>query len=156
MVTKKAIAVAVSVFAVTSGAALASAPTERSVEPPRIKHVEKEIAPGIWRVTTRSDSFGYAKNIAFYRAAQLLADRGFEYVQLIDQKGQVGWQTNRFEPGKMRGLGEFMQLTVRGAHNSVRPTDCRAKQEDHCFALPTASILARLAPTMPVGFSAGE
>lgn len=156
MVTRKAIVIVFGVLAAMSGFALAAPPAGRSFEPPRIKHAEKEIEPGVWRLTTRSNGLGYAETISVYRAAQLLAAKGFTYVQVIDQKGQLSWRENELERGKMRNMREFMQLTVRGAHESTRPTDCRSKRQDRCMTFPAASVLARLGPKIPAGFSVSD
>ena len=52
---------------------------------------EKEIEPGIWRVAGRSNGIaerGFGRNMAAYRAAELLAAQGFPHVQILDQKGK--------------------------------------------------------------------
>ncbi len=60
--------------------------------------------------------------VASYRAAELLSGRGFEYVQVLDQKGK------RTVRDGYQHMGEFMTLTVRGAHAPGMPADCRAER----------------------------
>lgn len=49
---------------------------------------EEEIEPGVWRVFARSGGEagpGYAREIAEYRAAEMLKARGFSWVQILKE-----------------------------------------------------------------------
>lgn len=88
---------------------------------------EKEIEPGVWRVLARAGGEagpGYARSMAEFRAAELLKDRGFSWVQTLEE--QPRWELGEeLEGGRRRVTREDMELTVRGAHDPSKPTDCR-------------------------------
>jgi hypothetical protein len=106
---------------------------------------DRLVEPGLWRVDARANGFaapGFAQNMAAYRAADLLREAGFEYMQIIDQKGQ-SWSTR--SGGQMGGT---MTLWIKGAHNPDPPTDCRAKQPDLCLTVPVARTIERIRPSL--------
>lgn len=110
---------------------------------------EKQIEPGVWKVTGRSNGIaevGFGRNMAVYRAAEILAAQGFTYVQVLDSKGKmsmIGLSRNSMSPA-----GENMTLVVRGANAPGQPTDCRAKELTACGTLPIAATMTRLRPLL--------
>jgi len=112
---------------------------------------EKEIEPGVWKVTANSNGIaemGFGRNMAVYRAAELLSGKGFTHVQILDQKGtarQVG-----IGGGSMSHAGETMVLIVRGANSPAHPTDCRAKQPTACATIEAGTVMAQLAPQLHI------
>ena len=110
---------------------------------------EKEVEPGVWRVEARANGIaeeGFARNMAVYRAADIMRSANFAYFQVIDQKGK----TTRvgFSAGSMNNAGETMTLWVRGADRPDRPTDCRVKMPGLCFTLPVARTMERVRPLL--------
>ncbi len=113
---------------------------------------EKEIEPGVWRVTGRSNGVaesGFGRNMAAYRAAELLKGKGFSHMQVIDQKGKERYFGVGGAPATSRA-GEFLTLTVRGANGPAPPSDCRAKRPDQCFTLDIDVVMARLRPLLRI------
>lgn len=109
---------------------------------------EKEIEPGIWRVTGRSNGIaerGFGRDMAVYRAAELMKAKGFHYLQILDQRGKQKSIGIGYGP-PTDSAGEYMTLTVRGANEATSPADCRAKQPDLCSTLPIDPLMARLRP----------
>ena len=113
---------------------------------------EKEIEPGVWRVTGNSNGIaerGFGRDMAAYRAAELLSGKGFTYVQVLDQKGTA--RSVGYGGGSMSHAGETMVLTVRGANSPEPPVDCRAKEPRACTTYNAAEVMARLAPALHIG-----
>lgn len=111
---------------------------------------EEEIEAGIWRIVARSNgkaSANYAWNMAEYRAGELLKARGFSHVQMLNRNGR--WDlSDEFGRGRRRVLGDAMELTVRGAHNGLPPTDCRAANPDTCWTLNIDAMMAGIRPRL--------
>lgn len=113
---------------------------------------EKQIEPGLWRVTGRSNGIaesGFGRDMAAYRAAELMKAAGFTHMQIVNQKGRI----SSFGVGggpATHSAGEFLELTVRGANNPAPPTECRAKTPDQCFTLAIEPLMARLRPRLHI------
>src|SRR5690242_2186335 len=109
---------------------------------------DKMIEPGVWRVSARSNGpagSGFGRNMAVYRAAEILSAQGFSYVQVIDGKGDMtvlGRRGDAFQ----RPLNEHVVLTVRGAYSPQPPADCRAKEPQACITYSAASAMTQLRP----------
>ena len=113
---------------------------------------EKQVEPGVWKVTGRSNGIaeiGFGRNMAAYRAAEILAAQGFTYVQVLDQKGHI--QSVGLSRNDMRPAGENLTLVVRGANAPGTPADCRAKKPEACGSYPIAQNMARLRPLLFIG-----
>jgi hypothetical protein len=107
---------------------------------------DKLIEPGLWKVTGRSNGIaesGFGRNMAAYRAAEIVKAAGFTHMQIIEQKGKVTTINSS-------SAGEFLTLTVRGANDPAPPTDCREKRPDQCFTLAVDEVMARLRPLMHI------
>lgn len=107
---------------------------------------DRLVEPGIYRIDAHANGVagpGFAQNMAAYRAAEILRQGGFEYMQVIDQKGQ---SLHIGTGGSSTSAGGSMTLWVRGSHNPAAPTDCRAKKPTLCFTLPTARTMDRIRP----------
>lgn len=105
---------------------------------------EKEVKPGTWRVHARSNGvaeIGFARNMAIYRAADILREHGFPYMQVVDQKG-ISMHIGLSE----KHAGETMTLWVRGSNGPEAPADCTAKTQDLCFTVPVARTIERVRP----------
>jgi len=53
---------------------------------------EKEVEPGVWRVIGRSNGVvrrGFGRDMAVYRAAEIMKQKGFSTFHVIDQKGKA-------------------------------------------------------------------
>jgi hypothetical protein len=111
---------------------------------------EEEIEPGVWRVLARSSGkagAGYAWNMAEYRAGELLKARGFSHVQMLGRNGR--WElSDELGGGQRRVLSDQMEVTVRGAHDSSAPTDCRARNADSCRTLDIEAMMAGIRPRL--------
>ena len=103
---------------------------------------EKMIEPGVWKITGRSNGIaerGFGRNMAVYRAAELMKGAGFSHFQVLDQKGHTtligyGSPTNY--------AGESLTLTVRGINDPAAPLACRAKQPIACATLNVDTVMA--------------
>ena len=112
---------------------------------------EKQVEPGLWRVTGRSNGIaepGFGRNMAAYRAAELIKAAGFTHMQVIEQKGRAS--TIRVGGGSGSNAGEYLTLTVPGANDPAPPPDCREKQPDQCFTLAVDNVMARLRPLLHI------
>jgi hypothetical protein len=107
---------------------------------------DKQVEPGVWRITGRSNGIaesGFGRNMATYRAAEVVKAAGFSHMQIIEQKGRVSTINGS-------SAGEFLTLTVRGVNDPAPPTDCREKQPSQCFTLGVDDVMARLRPLMHI------
>ena len=107
---------------------------------------DKMVEPGVWKVTGRSNGVaesGFGRNMAAYRAAEIVKAAGFSHMQVIAQKGKA--QT--INGGS---AGEFLTLTVRGVNAPAPPTDCREKQPGQCFTVAVDDVMARLRPLLRI------
>ena len=96
---------------------------------------EEEIEPGVWRVFARSGGEagpGYARDMAEYRAAEMLQARGFSWVQILKEFPRSELSED-LGGGRRRVIGEDMELTVRGAYDPSKPTDCRQTGGLRCW-----------------------
>jgi hypothetical protein len=107
---------------------------------------DKLVEPGVWKVTGRSNGVagpGFGRDMAAYRAAEVVKAAGFSHMQVIAQKGKT--QTINGS-----SAGEFLTLTVRGVNDPAPPTDCREKRPDQCFTLAVDDVMARLRPALRI------
>ena len=107
---------------------------------------ETEIEPGVWQITARSGGeagAGYAAAMAEYRAAEMLRSRGFTWVQILKEFPHTVLSED-LGGGRRRVLSEDMELTVRGAHDSSKPTDCRQTGAQRCWTF-TADLIMKQA-----------
>lgn len=96
---------------------------------------EEEIEPGVWRVLARSGGEagpGYAGHMAEYRAAEMLKARGFPWVQILKEFPRTVLSED-LGGGRRRVISEDMELTVRGAYDPSKPTDCRQTGLQRCW-----------------------
>lgn len=106
---------------------------------------EDEVEPGVWRVTARSGGEagpGYAADMAEYRAAEMLKSRGFTWVQILKELPHT-LLSEDLGGGRRRVLSEDMELTVRGAHDPSKPTDCRQTGGLRCWTFTPDMIMKR-------------
>lgn len=97
---------------------------------------EEEIEPGVWQVFARSGGEagpGYARSMAEYRAAEMLKARGFSWVQILKEYPTTELSED-LGGGRRRVLSEDVKLTVRGAHEYGKPTDCRETGGLRCWS----------------------
>jgi len=110
---------------------------------------EKEIEPGVWKITGRSNGIaepGFGRNMAVYRAAELMREKGFSFVQILNQKGKE--QSFGIGGASMRYAGESLTVTVRGTNDPAETLDCRAKKPEACMTLPVDRIIAMIGPQL--------
>ena len=106
---------------------------------------EVELEPGVWQVTARSGGEagpGYAADMAEYRAAEMLKSRGFTWVQILKELPHT-LLSEDLGGGRRRVLSEDMELTVRGAHDPSKPTDCRQTGGLRCWTFTPDMIMTR-------------
>lgn len=106
---------------------------------------EKEVEPGVWQVNARSGGEagpGYAAAMAEYRAAEMLKSRGFTWVQILKEFPRT-LLSEDLGGGRRRVLSEDMELTVRGAHDPSKPTDCRQTGILRCWTFTPDMIMKR-------------
>ena len=106
---------------------------------------ENEVEPGVWQVTARSGGEagpGYAAAMAEYRAAEMLKSRGFTWVQILKEFPRT-LLSEDLGGGRRRVLSEDMELTVRGAHDPSKPTDCRQTGALRCWTFTPDVIMKR-------------
>lgn len=89
---------------------------------------------------------GFGRNVAAYRAAEIVKAHGFTHLQIIDQKGKVHMMGLRGSP--MSFAGERMDLTVRGTNDPAAPLACRAKKPEACMTLAADAVIARVGPLL--------
>jgi hypothetical protein len=111
---------------------------------------EEEIEPGVWRILARSGGEAgsdYARNMAEYRAGELLKARGFSHVQMLWHSGR--WELGeRRRDGSARVLSDQMQMIVRGAYHRSPPTDCRHPEPDRCWVFSAETIMTAALPKL--------
>jgi hypothetical protein len=107
---------------------------------------DKIVEPGMWKVTGRSNGVsrsGFGRDMAAYRAAEIVKAAGFSHMQVIAQKGKSSTVNGS-------SAGEFLTLTVRGVNDPSPPSDCREKQPGQCFTLAVDDVMARLRPMLGI------
>ena len=113
---------------------------------------EKQIEPGIWLVKARSNGIaesGFGRNMAAYRAAELLKAQGFSHMQILKQYGKQSFFGVR-GAAATHSAGDFLNLTVRGAHSPSPPADCRDKRPSSCATVAIDPLMARLKPSLHI------
>jgi hypothetical protein len=108
---------------------------------------DKLVEPGVWRVEARTNGVsedGLANAIAAFRAAEIMRREGFEYIQIIDQKGHKKFVGLR--GGTESSAGQDLTLWIRGSHDRKPTAECRAKLTDACFTLTVTETLSRYGP----------
>jgi hypothetical protein len=104
---------------------------------------EEEIEPGVWLVTARSGGEagpGYSSDMAEYRAAEMLKARGFTWVQILKELPHA-LLTEDLGGGRRDVIREDMELTVRGAHDPSKPTDCRQTGGGRCWTFTPDTMM---------------
>ena len=110
---------------------------------------DKEIEPGVWRVTGLGNGIageGFGRNVAVYRAAELIKAQGFSHFQVLRQKGRMNSISVGGGPGSFSG--ESMEMDVRGTNDPTAPLACRDKTPTACMTLAVDEILARVGPQL--------
>ena len=116
---------------------------------------DQEVEPGLWKVTGVGNGpagEGFGRNVAAYRAAEIVKAHGFTHLQILDQKGKVHMVGLR--GSSMSYAGETMVLTVRGTNDPAAPLACRAKKPEACMTLAADAVMARIGPSL--AFRKGE
>lgn len=110
---------------------------------------DEEIEPGVWKVTGAGNGPagpGFGRNVAVYRAAELVRSRGFSHVQILKQKGKS--QSVGVRGGSMSYAGERMVMTVRGTNDPAAPLACRDKNPQACMTVGVDRIIATIGPQL--------
>lgn len=106
---------------------------------------DKLVEPGLWKVVGGSNGYtasGTGRNMALYRAAEVIAAAGFNHMQIVDQKGTISSiSVNNVSGGPS---GEELTLWVRGTNDPAAPLDCRAVVPENCSTLDVFQVMARL------------
>ena len=107
---------------------------------------ERIVEPGVWRVSATANSFArpdFARWMALHRAAELVSEAGFPYVQILDVRGipQVCHSIPCI-------TGQALRIWVRGARTPDPPSDCRAEDPRACRTLEAQAMMAELAPLL--------
>lgn len=117
---------------------------------------EVQLEAGVWRILARSigkDDAGYARNMAEYRAGELLKAHGFSHVQMLVQNGrmELGKQFGR---GRRRVHSDEMEVVVRGAHDRSPPPECHGANRHSCYTQSAESMMEGARPKLD--FSPGK
>lgn len=107
---------------------------------------DKIVEPGVWRIEGHANGMsedGFAANMAVYRAADIVRQAGFEYMQIINQKG-----SKSYIGSSMNSAGQDLKLWVKGSHDANPPSECRAKDPTLCFTMPVKETMERIAPLL--------
>ena len=110
---------------------------------------EKLIEPGLWKVSGGSNGMaevGFGRDVAAYRAAEIIKAAGFSHMQIVDQRGAT--RTVSVGGGGGRPAGENLDLWVRGTNDPAAPLDCRAKNAASCATIDVADLMMRLRPRL--------
>ena len=111
---------------------------------------EVQVGPGVWRILARSigkDGAGYARNMAEYRAGELLKARGFSHVQVLGQNGR--WELGKqFGRGRRRVHTNEMEVIVCGAHDRSPPPECHETNAHSCYTQSVESMMAGARPKL--------
>ena len=110
---------------------------------------EQHVEPQVWRVEGRSNGVagsGVGRNIAVYRAAEIMKAAGFSYFRIVDQKGQAMTILVNNVPGG--SAGESMVLWIRGTNDPAALTECRAKNPASCATLNVETVLTSIKPQL--------
>jgi hypothetical protein len=112
-------------------------------------YTDKEIEPGVWKVTGAGNGpagEGFGRNVAVYRAAEIVKAHGFTHLQILDQKGKV--HSVGIGGGSMSYAGENMTLIVRATNDPAAPLACRSKRPEACMTLAADTIIATIGPQL--------
>ena len=112
---------------------------------------EKEVEPGIWRVRGESNGVarrGFGKDMAVYRAAELMKQQGFERFQVLDQEGRQ--QSISVGGGSPSSAGEFLKLWIAGLEEGQEPLPCRAEEQSRCAILSVDTVMMSLAGSLGI------
>ncbi len=106
---------------------------------------ESERDDGIWIVRARTNGaggLGHGRDMAVYRAAELMSGQGFSHMQIVYQNGVGTIGASAYQSG------ERMALYVKGTNSPAAPSsdDCVDPSPDQCFTLNVAETLDRLRP----------
>lgn len=132
---------AVAVMLVTAGCV---GPTEYApaASANQMGYFDTRLSENLWIVRARVNGASRphgGRDMVFRRAAELIAEEGYTYFQVIAQEGQTS-------PIGSVGVmpGEQFSLHVRGADSPEPPSeeDCRENNPRLCFTLSVASVLA--------------
>ena len=111
---------------------------------------EKEVEPGVWRVIGRSNGVvrrGFGRDMAVYRAAEIMRQKGFASFHIVDQKGEA---KTLVVNGSPRGsAGEYFKVWVVGDDGTGKPA-CRAETPNRCMTLDVPQIMAMLGPRLDI------
>lgn len=112
-------------------------------------YTEKQLGPDLWQVTGVGNGpagEGFGRNVAAYRAAELVKAHGFAWFQVVDQHGKA--RRVGIRGGSMSFAGERMTLTVRGTNDPAAPLACRARTPRACMTLNADAVMASLGPRL--------
>lgn len=106
---------------------------------------EKLQSDGTWRIVGPSrvhiDGFGFANDMALYRAAELASSSGHKYFQILNSTAMT----------KLIGGNPFREtviIVVRPVDTDNAPIECQSKRVDVCNTLDAENIIARIGPTL--------
>ncbi|WHU04982.1 hypothetical protein [Sphingomonas sp. NIBR02145] len=110
---------------------------------------EKEIRPGVFRVTARYNTVSggvvMATAAANYRSAELMKQRGFAFMRVLKYGGfELGSPT-----GALQSYGQgpgYAHLLVRGAAGPDDRTGCEMNRADRCETLSVDVVLEKWRP----------
>jgi hypothetical protein len=110
---------------------------------------DKEVSPGVWRVSFALSALqgGHPAAVAraHYRAAEIVKQHGFTHMRILNAKGfELGLTvgtTTTFDGGP-----GYAQLTVRGAAGADDVEGCLARDTSRCVTLAVDEVLAKWGP----------
>lgn len=137
------------VMAITPSPAPARSGLATKYKPDGMKggYRDKLIAPNMWEVSAAANGFSerdLARNMAIYRAAEVVKNAGFTHMQIVNQKGKSREFVN------IGGFaGANLKLTVVGTNSPSPPDECKAKNPAACYTLPVDEVISGVGPLIP-------
>lgn len=111
---------------------------------------DKLIAPDRWRVEAgvngQADE-GAAQNIAVYRAAEIVQQAGFGFMQIVNQKGSQTMIGVGYATPTIRGGGS-MKLEVIGVNTDAPPSECLVADPQACFTVNVQKTMDAIRPNI--------
>jgi hypothetical protein len=111
---------------------------------------DKSVSTGVWKVGGYSNGIaerGFGRNMAIYRAAEIVKSAGYSHFEIIDQKGIE--QFIGIGLGQSKNYaGEDIDIVVRGKNENTPPSECLSKNANACFTLNADEVMSRIAPLL--------
>lgn len=109
---------------------------------------DKAIGPNQWHVVAGVNGRapeGSAARIALYRAAELTKSVGFQYFQIVSQKGEQVYLGIGWGPPTVRGPGGA-EMDIIATNDPAPPSTCLVERKELCITVNAEETMQRLSP----------